>query len=239
MLRMSAILWLARLAAVQPRIMTGCYRNPALETVAGFSMRQCAADLGRDALQPQHRTGSQMALTAKQGRFVAEYLIDLNATQAAIRAGYSEKTAEQQGSRLLSNAKVASAIAEAQSKRSKRTEITQDRVLAELAKIGFSDLRRALNEHGNLKGPQDWDDDTAGAIASIEVVTRSVGVNSDGEREIESIAKIKTWDKLGALEKLGKHLGMFSGDAPQVTVNLPFTGFMVERAAKPDTPDTD
>lgn len=180
-----------------------------------------------------------MALTAKQERFVAEYLIDLNATQSAIRAGYSEKTAEQQGSRLLSNVKIAAAVSEAQAKRAIRTEVTQDMVVAELAKVGFSDLRKVLTEAGNLMDPHGWDDKTAGAIASIEVVTRSAGTNGDGEREIEHLAKIKTWDKLGALEKLGKHLGMFSGDAPVVNVSMPFTGFMVERAVKPDTPDAD
>lgn len=179
-----------------------------------------------------------MALTAKQERFVAEYLIDLNATQAAIRSGYSARTADQQGSRLLANVKVAAAIAEAQAKRSDRTQITQDRVLKELAKIGFSDLRKMLTPGGNLVDPQEWDDETAGAISSMEIVTRPGGVNEDGEREVEHVAKIRAWDKLAALEKIGKHLGMFSGDAPNVTVNLPFDGFHIERA-KPDTPDTD
>jgi phage terminase small subunit len=167
-----------------------------------------------------------MALTAKQERFVAEYLIDLNATQAAIRAGYSEKTANEQGSRLLANVKIAAAVAEAQAKRSQRTQITQDMVLAELAKIGFSDLRRVLTSTGNLSGPQDWDDSTAGAIASVEIVTRPGGVDENGEREVEHVAKIKTWDKLSALEKLGKHLGMFGGegsaddDAPALNINI-------------------
>jgi phage terminase small subunit len=87
-------------------------------------------------------------LTARQQRFVEEYLIDLNATQAAIRAGYSEKTAQVQSSRLLSNVMVAAAIAEAQSARSERTEITQDMVVRELAKIGFSDLRKVLTKDG-------------------------------------------------------------------------------------------
>jgi len=153
-------------------------------------------------------------------------LIDLNATQAAIRAGYSEKTAYSMGQRLLKNVEVAKAISEAQAKRSKRTEITQDMVLAELAKIGFSDLRRVLTVTGNLSGPQEWDDSTAGAIASVEIVTRPGGFDDNGEREVEHVAKIKTWDKLSALEKLGKHLGMFGGegndpdDAPALNINI-------------------
>ena len=67
-----------------------------------------------------------MTITPKQQRFADEYLIDLNATQAAIRAGYSERSAEQQGNRLLGNDKVAAYIAEAQADRSERTDITQD-----------------------------------------------------------------------------------------------------------------
>ena len=181
-----------------------------------------------------------MALTAKQERFVAEYLIDLNATQAAIRAGYSEKTAHAIGPENLGKPLIQAAISQAQAKRSERTEITQDRVLSELAKIGFSDLRKVVTEYGGLVDVQHWDDDTAGAIAAVEVVKRPSGEYDDDNRPIiEHVAKIKTWDKLSALEKLGKHLGMFSGEAPQVTVNMPFTGFTVERAVKPDTPDAD
>lgn len=76
-------------------------------------------------------------LTDKQQRFVDEYLIDLNATQAAIRAGYSAKTADQQGSRMLANVKVQQAIAERMAERSKRTGVNQDRVVLELAKVAF------------------------------------------------------------------------------------------------------
>lgn len=153
--------------------------------------------------------GPGSSLNAKQARFVEEYLIDLNATQAAIRAGYSEKGAHVRGAELLSNRKIADAVADAKDSRSERTEITQDRVLAELAKIGFSDIRKALTDSGNLVDPQEWDDDTAGAIASLEVVT--VRGSAGDEREFDHIHKIKTWDKLSALEKIGKHLGMFDG----------------------------
>lgn len=167
-----------------------------------------------------------MALTAKQERFVAEYLIDLNATQAAIRAGYSPKTAGEQASRLLANVKISDAVAEAQAKRAQRTEITQDMVIAELAKIGFSDLRRVMNANGNLLSPAEWDDSMAGAIASVEVVTRPGGVDEQGNREVEHVHKIKAWDKLSALEKLGKHLGMFGGEgtgddeAPALNIHI-------------------
>nr|WP_312967783.1 terminase small subunit [Brucella intermedia] len=81
-----------------------------------------------------------MSLTPKQERFVAEYLIDLNATQAAIRAGYSEKTAQQQGSRLLLNVVVQEAIAKGREKTAAKLEITKERIVDELAKIGFSNM---------------------------------------------------------------------------------------------------
>lgn len=158
-----------------------------------------------------------MALTAKQQRFVDEYLIDLNATQAAIRAGYSPKTADQQASRLLTNVKVRNYLAQRQGERAERTAITQDMVLRELAKIGFSDIRKIVRwgetmvrmvdgeeecaedmvpYHGlALIDSNEIDDDTAGAIAEV----------SQGKEGL----KVKLHDKKGALVDIGRHLGMF------------------------------
>ncbi len=150
-------------------------------------------------------------LTAKQQRFVEEYLVDLNATQAAIRAGYSPKTARKIGSQNLSKLIIAEAIAEAQEARSARTHITQDRVLQELARIGFSDIRRIMTAKGALLDPAEWDDEAAAAISSIEVVTNSGdhGKDEEGRKIVERTHKIKVWDKNSALERLGRHLGMF------------------------------
>jgi len=154
-------------------------------------------------------------LTGKQRRFVDEYLIDLNATRAAIAAGYKEKTAPAMGAENLKKPYLAAEIARAMDERSSRTKITQDRILLELAKIGFSDLRKAMSDGGGLLPPCEWDDETAGAISSLEVVTtRSSDTDENGNAIPEHVHKIKTWDKLAALEKLGKHLGMFSGVAP-------------------------
>ena len=92
-----------------------------------------------------------MALTAKQQRFVEEYLIDLNATQAAIRAGYSEKTAYSIGEENLRKPEISFEIQKAMDRRSKRTEITADRVLQEYAKIGFSNITDYLKvERGDV-----------------------------------------------------------------------------------------
>lgn len=147
-------------------------------------------------------------LTNKQARFVEEYLIDLNATQAAIRAGYSKKTAKDIACENLAKPNISEAIAKAQEKRSKRTEVTQDRVLQELAKIGFSDIRGLLTPGGNLKPVEDWDDELAGAVSSVEVVTKP-SIDENGEKTVEHVHKLRVWDKNSALEKLGKHLGMY------------------------------
>jgi len=153
-----------------------------------------------------------MALTAKRARFVDEYLIDLNATQAAIRAGYSAKTAGQIGDELLKKPEIIAALQSAMKARSVRTEITQDRVIAELAKIGFADIRKAVrwgegivvrNEFGTpevvndvaLIGSEQIDDDTAAAIAEICQTAQGV--------------KIKLHDKRAALIDIGRHIGMF------------------------------
>lgn len=156
-----------------------------------------------------------MALTPKQRRFVDEYLIDLNATQAAIRAKYSAKTADRIGPELLGKTCVAEAIQQRMKDREKRTEITQDKVLRELAKIGFSDIRRAVKwgetelrvadsgeadvmpYHGlALVGSEDIDDDTAAAIAEV----------SEGREGL----RVKFHDKKGALVEIARHLGMFT-----------------------------
>lgn len=153
-----------------------------------------------------------MSLSEKQKRFVEEYLIDLNATQAAIRSGYSEKTAKSQGQRLLTKVDVATAVAAAQAKRSKRTQVTQDRVIEELAKIGFSDFRNLIDDTGALKAVSDWDDNTAGAVASLEVVAGPEG---------GAVHKLRTWDKRAALETLLKHVaGTSDDDAPALNINI-------------------
>ena len=146
--------------------------------------------------------------TPKQARFVAEYLIDLNATRAATRAGYSARTAYSAGQRLLKDVDVAAAIRKAMDKRAARTEITADRVLQEFAKIGFSDVRRIFTSTGQLQPPTELDDETAAAVQSVEVVTRRVPGSEDGDTE--RVHKIKLADKIGALTQIGRHLGMFT-----------------------------
>lgn len=142
-------------------------------------------------------------MTLKQKRFVEEYLIDLNATQAAIRAGYSPKTAQEQASRLLSNVMVQSAISKAEADRSRRTGINQDRVIRELAKIAFLNPVDVIDmDDATIQGQANRDD--TACIASVKVKTIPTEDGGITEREV------KTYDKLKALELLGKHLGMFT-----------------------------
>lgn len=151
-----------------------------------------------------------MALTAKQQTFVDEYLVDLNATQAAIRAGYSEKTAAEIGAENLTKPNIAAAIQSAMDARSTRTEITADRVLTEIGKVAFSDIRKLFNDDGRLKHITMLDDDTAAFVSSVEIDTKRIRSGENTEFEAESTLKIKMWDKLAALDKLGRHLKLFT-----------------------------
>lgn len=138
-------------------------------------------------------------MTKKQKRFVEEYLIDLNATQAAIRAGYSPDTAKSIGSENLTKPDIQARIAKAMAERSKRTGVNADRVVAELAKIAFVNAEDVIDAETATVKPDAAREDTA-AIQSVKVKT----FGEDGlEREI------KMADKIKALELLGKHLGMF------------------------------
>ena len=148
--------------------------------------------------------GEDRELTPKQAAFVQEYLIDLNATQAAIRAGYSEKNADKIGSELLGKTRIQTAIQAALKRRAKRTEITQDRVLRELAKLAFSDLR-AFTEWGEaqgilLKDSVELEDDEAACVAEVAQIA-----GKDGRS-----LRFKLHSKEKALELLGKHLGLFT-----------------------------
>lgn len=142
-------------------------------------------------------------LTDKQQRFVEEYLIDLNATQAAIRAGFSVKNAGKIGPELLGKTRVKLAIDKAMAERSRRTGITQDRVLQELAKIAFVNATDVINmDEATIRGDANRED--TAAIASVKVKTIPGEEGDIVEREV------KMCDKLKALELIGKHLGMFT-----------------------------
>jgi len=145
-------------------------------------------------------------LTPRQARFVGEYIIDLDPAAAYVRAGYQARgnVAKSNANRLLTNADIQAAIAEQMKAREARTQITQDRVLRELARIGFFDIRKLVAEDAAPLPLSDLDDDTAAALAGLEVVT--IG-NQD--RGVGQILKYKIADKNRALEMIARHLGMF------------------------------
>lgn len=150
-------------------------------------------------------------LTEKRWRFVDEYDVDGNATAAAIRAGYSEKTAYAAGHRLLREPEVAAELDKRRAERAARADVSAEAVLAELWKIGSSDIRRLFNDSGSIIPLAALDDRAAGAVASVEVVVRPSGeVDNDGNREVEHVHKIKLWDKNAALTQLGRHFNLFS-----------------------------
>ena len=143
-----------------------------------------------------------MALTPRQKLFVDEYLIDLNATQAAIRAGYSPNNADKIGSELLGKTRVSDAISKAMAERSRRTGINQDRILMELAKIALV----------NPENVVDFDEATIldSALPEDLAAVASVKVKRFPTKEGEGIEReIKFYDKTKALDLAGRHLGMF------------------------------
>lgn len=150
-------------------------------------------------------------MTPKQDQFVREYLIDLNATQAAIRAGFSAATAYSQGQRLLKNVEIAAAIQAEQDKRAERTAVTADRVLVELALIGFANMRDYLSitsEGEPFINLSTLSREQAAAISEVTVEDFKDGRGEDA-RDVRRV-KFKLVDKRAALVDMGRHLGMFT-----------------------------
>ncbi|HBI91492.1 MAG TPA: terminase small subunit [Terrisporobacter glycolicus] len=154
-------------------------------------------------------------LTNKQKRFIEEYLIDLNATQAAIRAGYSPNTAQEIGSENLSKPIIKNEIDKAIAERSRRTGINQDRVLREIAKIAFVNPSDVINFNQATVKENASDDDLA-VISGVKIKSIPTDDGNIQEREV------KLYDKLKALDMLGKHLGMFT-DKVEVNSNSAIT----------------
>lgn len=159
-------------------------------------------------------------LNPRYQRFVDEFVADSNGTQAAIRAGYSERTAAQQASRLLKNVKIAAAIAEARKTVAERLGITAERVLTEYARLAFFDIRKAFDDEGRLKSIHDLDDDTAAAISGIETEDLYEG-KGESREHVGRLHKIKHSDKKAALDSIAKHIGLLKDAQPGgVTLNL-------------------
>ena len=151
-------------------------------------------------------------MTPKQENFVAQYLANgLNATKAAIAAGYSKRTAQEQGSRLLSNVMVSAEIAGRTRDRMERLEVTADLVVQEIAKMAFFDPRKLFNGDGSLKLITEIDDQSAASIAGFEVCELFDGTG-DQKHAYGLLKKVKLADKSKNLEMLGRYLKLFSAD---------------------------
>lgn len=145
-------------------------------------------------------------LTPKQQRFVENYLIDLNATQAAIRAGYSERTANQQGPRLLENVDVRNAIDAAKIKRSDKLEVDAEWTLQRLVDEAEADLADLYNEHNDLKPVNEWPQIwRQGLVAGLDVEALFEGFGED-RIQIGFVKKLRLSDRVRRIELIGKHI---------------------------------
>lgn len=148
-------------------------------------------------------------LTDKQEQFCKEYLVDLNATQAAIRAGYSENTAKETGYENLTKPHIQEKIRTLKEERSKKVEVTAEDVLRELKKIGFSNAASYRESWDDLK---DWDNLTEDEKAAISEISTTV---SEWEKGTKTKITFKLYSKLDALEKIAKHIGFYEVDNKQ------------------------
>lgn len=170
-------------------------------------------------------------MTEQTKRFLDRYFETLNATQSAIYAGYSEKSARSQASQLLDVEENQEYLQKLRNKLSAKHGVTQDRLIEEYAKIAFFDIREIYDVDGGLIHVKQLDNKSAGAIASIKS-TEEWGEDDEGNRTIIGTNKeVKIFDKIRALQDLGKHLGLFEKDndqkakAAQVTIfELPENG---------------
>jgi len=155
-------------------------------------------------------------LTPKQERFCREYILDFNATEAARRAGYSPKTANEQGSQLLRITKVSEFIKSLQDTLNTKIEskysLSREKVLDQYYRLAFSDIRDLYDDLGRMKNIKDLDYDTAASIASLESQELNVGMEQVG-----TIKKLKIVDKKTALDSISKVMGYNAIERKEIT----------------------
>lgn len=172
-----------------------------------------------------------MPLVARHARFVEEYLVDLNATEAYVRSGGRArgKAANVTACRWMAREDVQEAIKAGMAERSKRTGITADMVLAEYAKLAFLDPRRFFDEHGNLIDVHKLPADVAAALGAMDVTVERVGEDENGKPQYAMIRKIKFADKKGALDSVARCLGMFKDKVDHTSSDGSMTPTVIER----------
>ncbi len=158
---------------------------------------------------------SSSNVSPKQAIFAAEYLVDGNATRAAIAAGYKPESAHVAGARLLKHPKVAAAIADGRGRLAKKLEISAERVLQELAKLAYFDVGKLYDTDGNRIPVHQLDEQTRAAIAAVEDETKTAACGA--ERRIQ---RVRMADKGANLERLGKHLKLFGDGGFGATVDV-------------------
>jgi phage terminase small subunit len=165
-------------------------------------------------------------LTVKQKLFCKYYLISLNATYAAIKAGYSKKTARQIGTENLAKPNIEAYIQEQLKQKEKKLDITVDRVLEEIALIAFLDIKEFYNENGTVKKVHEIEETARRAISTV--TTKEIWVGKGENAELFNIENIKAGDKLKALEMLGRYLSMFK-DNLEVTIDEKIANWMKQK----------
>lgn len=146
-------------------------------------------------------------MTERHKRFIAEYLKTFNATQAALEAGFSRKTAYSQGQRLLKKAEIKAVILQKHDKQLEKAELTATRTLEEMRRLGFSNIKNLFDAKGDLKPIHELSDEDAACIASLEVIMKNA---TAGDGKIDRVLKIKVWDKPKVMEMLGKHFALLT-----------------------------
>lgn len=146
-------------------------------------------------------------MTPRQRRFISEYLIDHNASGAAVRSGFKGKRPDQAGYEWLRIPEIAQAIKDAETKLLASNELSASRILEEMRRVALSDIRGFFDDRGNLKPISALDAEQGACLASIEVLQRNL---TTGDGKVDTLHKIKTWDKIRALEMLGKHFALLT-----------------------------
>jgi phage terminase small subunit len=185
-------------------------------------------------------------LTPKQVKFVLEYLANgLNATKAAISAGYAKKSADVEGARLLVNAKVAAAISERSQIALGKLDFSVDRTLNEIARLAFFDVRKIFEADGSLKSIHAIDDDSAAAIAGLEVtelfdpIQQKDGADGEPQKHVYGLLKkIKLADKGSALDKLMRYHALYRDKMEHTGKDGGPLRFVLTRAYNPKKDET-
>ena len=204
--------------------------TPKTPTKTAKKPRNAATVVAKKKPKVKETASRINGLLPKQAKFVAEYLISGNATQAAIHAGYSPKTAYQSGAENLKKPQIAallsqkqSVIAARQDERLAKMELTEERIAREIARISFFDPRKMFAADGRPLAVTELDDDTAAAIVGLDVLEQWEGSGED-RRLVGLVKKYKVADKNSALDKAAKIRGMYEADNKQRTD--PFTAML-------------